>query len=748
MNYDFGGLNDKEFEILVCDLLSHDLGVQAERFKPGKDSGVDGRFFSGDGEVIIQCKHYLRTGYPGLISVLKSKEIGRVRKLNPVAYIFATSLPLSRANKAEIMLIFSPFVKSESHLLGQEALNDLLAKHPEVEKRHFKLWLASTQVLANLLNQAISGRSEFELERIKKKAARFVPTSDYIEARNFLKTWNVVILTGEPGIGKTTLAENLCLLYSSRGYEFVAIEESLSEAENVYQKGKNQIFFFDDFLGSNYLEAIEGKKDSHIVNFIDRVRGDSGKKFVLTSRTNILMLGITFSSIFSNRKLQTSELLLSITSLTPIDKAKILYNHIWFSNLNEAFIDQLYLKKRYREVVNHKNFSPRLIEFITDIDRLVGVSQEKYWHYILETFSNPRDVWDNSFKVQSNQFLRNLVVLTVYNGGEIQETALRQAFGRLGLIQEPSDFSHTDKTFNSIASLSTKSFLIRFQQNNEFHYKLFNPSISDYVLNEMKNEEQKNLDFFLALGTRKSLQQLESLLHRKIITIPSNGRHQLFVDALYGQKSLDYQVKICSMAKDIAECKAGILALLNSVTKVPQPIYFLDEFFILLEQFWPELDDVDPSFLHFFVKNSTLEENEVSSLICFIENHSLESDEILDMLKACLEDHILKEVTRQAGDEDWSGFVSFEEGNDGDPEARINDDGIFERLVEMGEKILKNYKHTIVASLPISVEDSLQSIGTSDLVSDLTRWCDPSWEDDGFKPPDFNKDIDDLFERD
>ena len=60
----------------------------------------------------------------------------------------------------------------------------------------------------------------------------------------------------------------------SRDYEFIDIEESLSEAESVYERGKNQLFYYDDFLGSNYFEAIENKKDSHIVKFIERIKND------------------------------------------------------------------------------------------------------------------------------------------------------------------------------------------------------------------------------------------------------------------------------------------------------------------------------------------------------------------------------------------------------------------------------------------------------------------------------------------
>lgn len=74
-DYDFKSLNDKEFEALCTDLLGVKEGVRFERFKPGKDSGVDGRFFSSEGEeVILQCKHWANTPLNQLINYLKKIE--------------------------------------------------------------------------------------------------------------------------------------------------------------------------------------------------------------------------------------------------------------------------------------------------------------------------------------------------------------------------------------------------------------------------------------------------------------------------------------------------------------------------------------------------------------------------------------------------------------------------------------------------------------------------------------------------
>jgi hypothetical protein len=487
------------------------FGERIERFRPGKDAGADGRFFSNAGkETVIQCKHYLKSGYRALIASAK-KEAAKLLKLQPERYVFVTSLPLSRKNKAEIRKIFSPYIKKVNEVFGQEDLNDILARNPGIEEKHFKLWISSTNVLERLINNAIKGRSEYELERISRNANKYVVTGNHHEAIKILDERNVLIISGEPGIGKTTLAENICLYYVANGYVFVDIEDDLRDAEQVYRKGEKQIFYFDDFLGSNYLDAIDNKKDSHIVKFIDRVKHDNTKKFILTSRTNILNRGVMLSSIFNYQKILKNEYLLLIQNLTSLEKAYILYNHIWYSNLNTDFIEEIYKDKRYQNIIKNKNFNPRLIEFITDIDR-IDVSASEYWDLIVRTLENPKDVWSNSFKVQSNVFVRNLVILTVFNGGRISEEDLRLSFNELNRIENIRPTTSSEEDFTSTAQIAVRSFLNRERTSWNLSYSLFNPSITDFILHEYRKNTSKLIAIYKSLHTIESLQTFLSLV--------------------------------------------------------------------------------------------------------------------------------------------------------------------------------------------------------------------------------------------
>lgn len=134
--YDFRSLNDKELESLVTDLLSAEFGVRIERFKPGKDAGVDGRWFMAPKiEGIVQCKHWLSSGYEALLRQLTKSERQKVAKLNCGRYILATSIPLSRSNKHAIATAMAPYILSPSDIFGSEDLNDLISRHPKIEQR-------------------------------------------------------------------------------------------------------------------------------------------------------------------------------------------------------------------------------------------------------------------------------------------------------------------------------------------------------------------------------------------------------------------------------------------------------------------------------------------------------------------------------------------------------------------------------------------------------------------------------------
>lgn len=518
-DYDFKTLNDKEFEVLATDLLSRRDGVKYERFKPGRDGGVDGRYFSPDKkETILQCKHWVSSKLEALIKNITEKELAKIKKLNPDRYILVLSHSLSRADKNNIIVKLSPYIKGPCDILGKEDLNDILSSNQDIERRHYKLWIASSNVLMTFLNRPIYGRSQYLLDEIKSNAHIYVETENHRLALEKLENLGTVIITGPAGIGKTTLAEQLLLYYSSLGYSLHCISEEVHEAESVFINDEKQIFFFDDFLGRNYLEALSGYKGSNIVSFIKRIKKSENKKFILTSRTTILNQGKILNDVFHNNNIQRNEFEISFDSFSVIDKAKILYNHIWHSSLDEEYIDQIYFGKRYKEIINHRNYNPRIIRFITDSDRLNGCDAERYWEYSKSLLDNPADVWENPFEAQHDDFGRCLILLVTLNSRDISQKDLSEAFARFIALPDNGAMQGKRDYLQQIKHLAGSMLNRKLLSSNRVLINLFNPSIGDYVLKRYSEDIPALCAAFSSLRSISSIKTILNLEKNKLIS--------------------------------------------------------------------------------------------------------------------------------------------------------------------------------------------------------------------------------------
>ena len=693
IDYDFSTLNDKEFENLSIDLISKDKNKRFERFKAGKDCGIDGRFYhDDDSQEIIQCKHYLKTGFSGLITSLNKKnnginELDKVKKLNPAKYIFVTSLPLSAENKKTIKDLFDPYIKNDSDVYGQEDLNQILGNHRDIEKRHYKLWLSSTVVLDRIINNAIESRSEFLLEDIKEKSKYYAVTENHQKAIDKLEESHIIIIAGEPGIGKTTLAEHLALWYIEKGFKFYNIEEPINEAESIFKRDEKQIFYFDDFLGPNYLNAIENKKDSHIVKFMDRIKKDKTKRFILTSRTNIFNQGLALSDTFRSKNIANEEFIIKIESLKDINKAYILYNHIWHSNLDEEFIDEIYIDKRYKQIIKHKNFNPRLIEFITDIKKiqLGKIEAKNYWEYILDKLNNPQDIWKNTFDKQSDEFNRILVILTVFNGNKITEDKLRDSYYKYIELAGLTSNSHVSKEFDSIIKEVVKYFLNRNQTySKKIEYSLFNPSIADFVLNRYKNNLTILKNIYKSLETDKALVALFGLNKNGFI---KNEDYLMILDLLLNESSIekdpDYLIKLNRLAHRTSSLKVNqsllrtlIQKIINGevTTKLIEDFYELVNLFSI-RQFY--VNDFD--FFSDLIFYADKDIDDINSLINLYNYFSVQDRNIDRELNELITEYFKEELTN-AADSIYEFDVEFEE--------TMNDEGYFEVIHGEVERIV------------------------------------------------------------
>lgn len=382
-NYNYEALSPQDFEEVSRDLLQAEWNVALEAFKDGRDSGIDLRYATAPGNtVIVQCKHYAKSGFAALLRHLRDSELPKIEKVNPNRYVVVTTVSLSPGNKQSILQTLTPYVKSPSDVLGVDDLDGLLAKHPKVERANFKLWLTSTSVIDRVLHNAEVCQTEFEVERIRQKLPLFVQNEVYPRAQEILRTSRILVISGPPGIGKTTLAE--MLLYSSLedGHEPVVIQGHIVEGKKLYRRGVRQIFYYDDFLGQTFLgdrqEYFGQNQDKAVVDFMEMVRQSPDSKFILTTREHILSSAIRLSERLDASTLIRDRIVLKLGHYSFGERARILYNHLYFSELPKEHKLETLRGDFFLRVIRHRHFNPRVIEWLADCSARLSESLYKW----------------------------------------------------------------------------------------------------------------------------------------------------------------------------------------------------------------------------------------------------------------------------------------------------------------------------------------------------------------------------------
>jgi DNA polymerase III delta prime subunit len=490
IDYSFLTLSPNEFENMSRDLIQRKLSVFIESFTTGRDGGVDFRFATDKlNTVIIQSKRY--KDYTSLYKNLK-KEVDKVERVNPDRYILTTSVGLTPKRKLEIQKLFEPYIKSAEDILGKDDLNNLLGTYTEIENKYYKLWLTSVNILEKILHGKIYNQSSFELEEIKEQVKLYVQNDSFNEALSILKKHHYIIISGIPGIGKTTLSRILILyLLSSKFEEFVYLTDTIDEAYKYFKEGRKQIFFFDDFLGKIRFDAKNlVNADNKIVKFIEKIKKSPDKALIFATREYILRQARTTFEVFNTSNIEIAKCILDLSSYTRIIKAQILYNHLFFANVPQCYLEDLVLNGNYLELVNHKNYNPRIIETIIN---------RKIWEYCIPTefskalrsyFDNPQSVWQYAFENSLDRFSQYVLLVLLTLGSPVFIQDLEKCMKEFLVENSYKYFIGFDPITFDKAIRELESTFIKTLKDSEdtIVIEFQNPSIQDFLINYLRDK--------------------------------------------------------------------------------------------------------------------------------------------------------------------------------------------------------------------------------------------------------------------
>ena len=480
----FSAFSDHDFELFVADLLRTSQRRRYEAFARGADGGVDLRRIDRNGAVhVVQCKRYLKTSFSGLLSAARA-ERRALEKLDtqPATYRFITSKELTGANKRALEKALAPYVKREDHVLGAHDLEVLLDKHPAVERRHAKLWLTGSNQLATILHSGTYSRSHALAQAIEVALPRYVQSSAFAKARKKLREARVCIIAGQPGIGKTTLARLILADAVLDGYEPIEVSYDVEEAWGLLDANQRQIFFYDDFLGRTALHDRFAKNEDHrLVAFMHRVSSSSRTLFVLTTREYILRDAARIYERLGQEGVGRRRFLLELKDYSRLERARILYNHLFFSpSVTRQGLRSLLREQGYLKIIDHPNYNPRLIEWITGMaGHQLGTHDNAHLlQFSLRTLASPKTLWLHGFENELDDHARAMLFCLVTLPNEVPVDDLERAFDGICAVR---GLSLKGMAFQRTLSLLDDSMLRTSHGPYGIQVSPHSPSVVDFV---------------------------------------------------------------------------------------------------------------------------------------------------------------------------------------------------------------------------------------------------------------------------
>jgi DNA polymerase III delta prime subunit len=566
-NFDFHNLLfPTEFENFCRDLLEiREPNTTFTTYKRGRDGGIDIKATNAQLKIIGQCKLYHPKNYSELIQSLK-KEVTKCKRQKPDRYIVCTNIELTPTQAEEIKTLFTGFILNEEDIIDGIKLNKYLGQkeYEYLFKTYSKLLVPNFHsielALDKVVNKKYYNKTKAFFDDISARHKLFHNTEQLPHLIQQLENSKVIVLSGNPGVGKTTTAIMMANYFFNRKNCDIIYLEERDYPETLAVAGENRLIIVDDFWGQNFSPAVHKHStfQREFQSIIKYFTHSSNSYLILVSREYVIKDVLINAEHETETLLDQNKYVINIDEFSFEDKLRIFINHLLFYDYDLSYIKNTKYEDGFEYLLEHTNYTPRHLDFfiktyLKDID----ASPYRFYKSLREYLDNPLVFWKDAFG-KLNPTSQLILLILLISSDPMGVDDLEKSFDAiqvdarqtLGVDIAPLDFRKE--------LIKLEEFYISIEQDRYYSVSFIqfqSPGIKDYLLEFLRTDgylwikpiitnalffNQLNFVFTTTEGDEISDYESDIYLHGKKIVLDKSLRKVLKQKLLSGFDHLHF----------------------------------------------------------------------------------------------------------------------------------------------------------------------------------------------------------------
>ncbi len=356
------------FQDLGVSIAESEYKRTVSRVAKQSDEGRDGFFYGlpdtslvpGDKrESTIQCKHFSSASQKLTVASLK-EEFNSVRKLvetnRAEGYVLLTNANVTEGDRKLVVAALEACGVKQPYVHGREWIVAKIMEFPRVRALVPRIYGLGD--LSWITDKKSKDQAEAIIDSMGDDLACYVPTKAHREAVRALDEHGIVLLLGDPAVGKSSIAAALSVAATDEEQcEVFYVRNPEEFLVSWNPEIPSRLFWIDDAFGSiQYAPELMDRWNKVLQSMKAAIKRKN--RIILTSRTYIWRQARSDLKTSAFPPLLDGSVVVDVEKLTPAEKERILYNHLKFGTQPRRFL--LTIRPHLESLVASPHFRPEI----------------------------------------------------------------------------------------------------------------------------------------------------------------------------------------------------------------------------------------------------------------------------------------------------------------------------------------------------------------------------------------------------